>query len=188
MNKRINLKPACFEDRIKAYKWLYYSDFSSYLIELSVETSEGGIPTLSKFKEDYEFFFFDGSHPEKGRAYLIILEEPNLKEEIGFITYTAFHLKEGIAEIDIWLKSLEYAGKGYGTEAVKKLAHQLFDEKYHTLIIRPCRENLRAVNSYKKAGFQVTSFQPDYYKKEYLHQFAEGDCKNSDDLFMVLKK
>ncbi|MCE5214803.1 MAG: GNAT family N-acetyltransferase [Methanobacterium sp.] len=188
MKKRIHLKPARFEDRKKAYEWLYFSDFSSYLNELTAETSEGAVPTLSQFKEDYAFFFFDGSRPEKGRAYLIILEDPNFKEEIGFITYTAFHLRDGIAEIDIWLKSLEYAGKGYGTEALKILTHELFKEKYNTIIIRPCLENVRAVNSYKKAGFKVTNFQSDYYKKEYLHQFAAGDCKNGEDLFMVLKK
>lgn len=184
----IYLKKAELEDRRKAYNWLYFSDFSSFLNELQVDDSEG-IPTMQEFEEDYGDFFFQDSHPEKGRAYLIILKEAGDLEEIGFITYTAFHLKEGIAEIDIWLKSLEFAGKGYGTEAVKILTREVFQKKgFDTIIIRPCAKNVRAVKSYKKAGFKENNFKPEYYIKEFIHQLGPGNCKNGQDIFMVLKK
>ena len=180
----INLKPADLEDRKKAYQWLYFSDFSSFLKEMD---SSDSISTMQEFEEDYEDFFFDDSYPEKGRAYLIIREEGSVLEEIGFISYTAFHLIRGIAEIDIWLKSLEYTGRGYGREAIKLLTQKLFQEDFKTLIIRPCLKNVRAVNSYKKTGFKETSFKPEYYKREYIHEFAAGDCKDGEDMFMELK-
>lgn len=181
------LEKAKLNDRKKAYRWLYYSDFSPFLNELMVETTNG-IPALEEFEKDYEDFYFQDHSPENGRAYLIILEKQGLSVEIGFISYTAIHLKEGIAELDVWLKSNEYTGKGYGTEAVKILSHKLFDNNYNTLFMRPCARNKRAVNSYKKAGFKLTRFKSKYYKKEYLDELGPGDCLNGDDVFMELKK
>ncbi len=118
----------------------------------------------------------------------MILEEDELKEEIGFISYVAVHLKEGIVELDIWLKSNEYTGKGHGTEAVKILSGKLMDKGFKILIMRPCAKNERAVNSYKKAGFKATSFKPEYYREEFLDELGPGDCLNSEDVFMELQK
>jgi RimJ/RimL family protein N-acetyltransferase len=180
----IYLKEAVLQNRKKIYDWLYFSDFSSFLNELQ---SSSQIPSPPEFKEDYEDFFFESSNPEKGQGYIIIINEDE-EEEIGFISYTSFHLMNGIAELDIWLKSLNYTGKGYGTSALKNLSEKLFNEGFHTLIIRPCAKNIRAVNSYKKAGFVESVFEPEkYYKKEYIDKYAPGDCKDGEDIFMVLK-
>jgi len=144
------------------------------------------IPSFQKFKEDYENFFFDNSSPEKGQGYLIILKEG--EQEIGFISYTAFGLVKGTAELDIMLKSLDYTGKGYGTSALISLNKKLLNKVFHTLIIRPCTKNIRVINSYRKAGFVESIFKPEkYYKKEYIDKYASGDCKNGEDVFMVLK-
>lgn len=183
----IYLKEAGLQDRKKIYTWLYFSDFSPFLNELQGYAHDS-IPSFQEFKEDYEDFFFDNSSPEKGRGYLIILKEDE-EQEIGFISYTSFHLMEGIAEIDIWLKSLDYTGKGYGTSALKILTYKLLSERFHTLIIRPCVKNIRAITSYKKAGFVESVFEPEkYYNKEYIDAYAPGDCKDGEDVFMVLKK
>lgn len=183
----IYLKKAIVSDRKKAYKWLHYSDFSPFLNGLLAETSEG-IPTLDDFEEDYEDFYFQDYSPQKGRAYMIMLETDDLIEEIGFISYTAIHLKEGIAELDIWLKGNRYTGKGYGTEAVKILSRKLLEGNFNILFMRPCTSNRRAVKSYNKAGFKKTDFKPEYYKEEYLDELGPGDCLNGDDVFLVFKK
>lgn len=183
----IYLKNAQLNDRQKAYKWLYHSDFSPFLNKLLVETSND-IPKLEDFNEDYEEFYFQDSSPEKGRAYMIMHKTDDSDEEIGFISYTAIHLKEGIAELDIWLKNNEYTGKGYGTEAVKILSRNLLKKDFNTLIMRPCIKNTRAVKSYKKAGFKKTRFKPEYYKKEYLDELGPGDCLNKEDVFLEFRK
>lgn len=140
-------------------------------------------PSFNEFEKDYEDFYFEDSSLEKGRAYLIILKEN--EKEIGFISYTAIHLKKSIAEIDIWLKNLKYTGKGYGTATVKLLSNKLFNEGFHTIIIRPCLKNTRAIRSYKKSGFLEEIFIPEnYYKKEYMN-LVEGDCGSGGDLFLV---
>lgn len=182
----IYLEKAQLKDRKKIYQWLYYSDYSPFLNKLLFKTSDD-ITTYEQFEEDYEDYYFEGTDPEKGRGYLVILEEDGKKEEIGFISYGTFHLREGIVELDIWLKSNEYTGKGYGTEAVKILSLMLLDECYNILIMRPCAKNQRAVNSYKKAGFKATNFKPEYYKEEFLDELAPGDGLNGEDVFMELK-
>ena len=179
----IYLKEAVLQDRKKIYKWLYFSDFSPFLNELQAPAALS-VPSFHEFKEDYEDFFFESSNPEKGQGYIITNEE----QDIGFISYTSFHLMKGIAELDIWLKSLNYAGNEHGTFALKSLSKKLLTEGFHTLIMRPCAKNIRAINSYKKAGFVESIFEPEkYYKKEYIDKYAPGDCKNGEDIFMVLK-
>lgn len=183
----IYLKGTILEDRKKAYEWLHHSDFSPFLNELLGYSPET-LPTFQEFKEDYEDFFFSDLSPEKGRAYIIILKDNDEEKEVGFISYTGFGLIEGTAELDIWLKSLDYTGKGYGTSALKSLCSKLMKNGFHTLIIRPCIKNIRAINSYKKVGFVESIFEPEkYYKKEFISEYAQGDCKDGDK-FMILKK
>lgn len=183
----IYLKGARPKDRKKVYKWLYHSDFSPFLNKLTGYSPET-IHTFQDFKDDYEDFFFNDSSPEKGRAYLIILNENNEEETIGFISYTGFGLVEGTAELDIWLKSLNYAGKRYGTTALKILSNELLKKRFHTLIIRPCKKNVRAIKSYEKTGFRKSIFEPEkYYKQEFIEEYAPGDCKDGDT-FMIFKK
>lgn len=183
----VYLKEAKLNDKIKAYEWLYFSDFSPFLNEL-VGYSPETIPSFHEFEEDYKDFYFNDSSPEKGRGYLII-EEENEKEEIGFISYTSFCLVEGVAELDIWLKSLDYTGKGYGTDALGILSQKLLKSTFHTLIIRPCAKNIRAIKSYKKIGFVESVFEPEkYYLNDYIEKYAPGDCKNGETMFLILKR
>jgi len=180
----IYLKKANPYDRKKAYKWLYHSDFSPALNEMQGYPPESP-PEFSEFEKDYENFYFEDSSPEKGRAYLIVLKEN--EKDIGFMNYTAIHLKKGIAEIDIWLKSLKCTGKGYGTAAVNLLSNKLFEKGFHTIIIRPCLKNKRAIRSYKKSGFHEEILIPEnYYKRDYM-DLVVGDCGPGCDLFMVKK-
>jgi diamine N-acetyltransferase len=182
----ISLKKSKLKDRNNAYNWLYHSDYSPALNEMQGYAPDNP-PDLTKFENDYEDFYFEDSKPEKGRAYLIVLKEDDDEENIGFISYTAIHLKKGMAEIDIWLKGLKYTGKGYGTNAVNILSDKLFHAGFHTLIIRPCLKNKRAIRSYLKSGFHEESLKPEnYYKNEYM-ELALGDCGPGNDLFLVKK-
>jgi len=79
----IELREAIIEDREKAYQWLYYSDFSKFLNRLEGLTGET-IPSYEKFKEDYQDYYFNGSHPEKGRCYIIVLKKNGIPK-IGYV-------------------------------------------------------------------------------------------------------
>jgi aminoglycoside 6'-N-acetyltransferase len=59
------------------------------------------------------------------------------------------------AYIDIFLGD-EFAGRGIGTEVMKRLIRQLTQEHgYHRLVIDPAPENQAAVRCYEKAGFRT---------------------------------
>lgn len=182
----IELRKATLEDRRKAYDWLYYSDFSRFLYQLEGYTAET-LPSYDKFKADYKNYYFDGSQPEKGRCFIIVRNDNHKQEDIGIISYTSIHLLEKITEFDIWLKSLRCAGHGYGTQALMKLAEIVKDLGYEKVIIRPSKHNIRAIKSYRKAGFKEKEFNPqDYYRVEYIEELAEGDYGPGGDVFMEL--
>lgn len=182
----ITLREATNEDRKKTYNWLYYSDFSDYLNDLEGINKET-IPSYEYYKEEeYMDYFFDGSQPEKGRAYIIVCKNNVKTEDIGIVSYTSFHLLNKITEFDIWLKGLTYTGHGYGTKALLRLVGIVKDMGYEKVIIRPSKHNKRAIKSYQKAGFVEEKFEPEkYYGKEYIPKFSEGDYGPGGDVFMV---
>jgi aminoglycoside 6'-N-acetyltransferase len=58
------------------------------------------------------------------------------------------------AGIDIFLDP-QLHGRGFGTEAVRRLADQLFDERgHHRITIDPAAANGAAIRAYEKAGFR----------------------------------
>jgi RimJ/RimL family protein N-acetyltransferase len=185
MPDHISLRYAEIGDYESVYQWLFFSDFSEFLNQTQ-GISDDNLPSFEEFKHDYLPYFFDGSAPEKGRSYIIRL---NNNEDIGHISFTSFHLLEGKTEFDIWLSGLKYAGKSYGTTAISLLADRVFSEGYNTIIIRPAKINLRAIKSYQKAGFRHTKLIPEkYYKPEFIDLYAEGDCGKGKDIFLTLTK
>lgn len=184
MKNIISIREATLYDYHDVYEWLYFSDFSDLLNRVQGITHDL-IPTFEEFKNEYYPYFFDGSAKEKGQSFMIMLNE----KTVGHISYTSFHALEGIAEFDIWLKGLKYAGKGIGTKAIKILAAKMFEKGYNTIIIRPSKENIRAIKAYKKAGFKVSEFIHEaYYKPEFIELYGDGDCGEGNDVFLVLEK
>src|SRR3972149_3357016 len=109
MNDILKIREATLNDYQKVYQWLYYGDHANLLNQLEGIADEN-IPSFDDFKKNGYFeYFFNGSAPEKGRSYIITLAG----EDIGHISTTSYHLLNGIAEFDIWLKNLNHTGKGY---------------------------------------------------------------------------
>ncbi len=184
---RVRLAYTNLRNRKDAYDWLYHSDILE-IEDSPTDPPDIESPSYEEFRRDYPDYFFDGSSPGDGRCFLI--EVLDSGEQIGMISYTSFHLKPGVSELDIWLKARKYIDHGYGTEALRRLCDSLFmDMDYHTLIIRPYRKNLRAVKSYEKVGFLRQNMDPEiYYKKEFIHSHANGDFGPGEDIFMVMRK
>lgn len=182
----IKLRKSTLKDRKKAYQWLYFADFSDFLNKLQGFTSDN-IPSFEEFKSDYEDFYYTGSRPDKGRCYIIVCQKNGIREDIGIISYTSFHLIDKITEFDIWLKGRKYTGHGYGTKAILELTKLVKDLGCKKVIMRPSKHNKIAINSYKKVGFREKKFKPaDYYKEEYIGELAEGDYGPAGDIFMEL--
>lgn len=175
----VSLKESTPTDRVKAYEWLYFSDLpkSSY----AVDSPGGEKPTLEKFSLEYDTHFFDGSAPDKGRGYMIELKSTG--EQVGFISYDSRHLQKGIAEIDIWMKSMSYTRHGLGSKAMKELLNKLFLQGFHTVIFRPENGNEPAIKAGEKLGFSpMNNGIESFYQPEY------ADCAQCNAEMLVLKK
>jgi len=171
MGNRINLIPATLADRRNVYDWCFHCETSKS--HAGADYPDIQIPTYEEFLDDYVEYFFTGAEPAKGRGFMIVHDS----EVVGFISYCSFHLKPQIAELDIWLNSEAHCGKGFGTEAITLLGDELNQTlDIHKLIMAPSVKNVRAIQSYKKAGF-VESDIPmcDYLLDEYVSMYGEGD-------------
>ena len=56
--------------------------------------------------------------------------------------------------VDLSIGSAAHLAKGIGTKALKAFVQKLRDEGYQKILIDPERTNLRAVQCYRKAGFE----------------------------------
>jgi aminoglycoside 6'-N-acetyltransferase len=90
-----------------------------------------------------------------GESYAVLLVVDVGGTVAGGIEYTEENEPQyRHAGIDIYL-SEDFAGRGFGTKAVRLLADYLFDERgHHRITIDPAVANVRAVRCYQKAGFQ----------------------------------
>ena len=173
----IQIIPAQPHDYFLAYNWLFYSGYPY------VGVNPEAIPSPRDFQKDYPPSYFDGSAPDIGRSFIIVANED---KKVGHISYTSFHLLEGIAEVDIWMAGLEYTGKGIGGIALREFCPLMHAEHFTTLIIRPHKQNSRAIAAYEKAGFRQEVFIAEkFYKPEFIDLYVDGDFDPGEDTFMV---
>lgn len=170
----LQLVPSTLEDKRLAFNWLCNSDVSASMF--GFDGSEK--PSWEEFCEDYLDCYFDGTDPEFGRVFMIVSHG----QKIGCISYCCFHLRDHMAELDIWMGSEAHCGKGYGTQAISTLCDDLVVRFGIThFIIRPSRKNIRAVKAYKKAGFVEVDKEMEeqvvhrYLKDEYYEEYGAGD-------------
>ena len=66
------------------------------------------------------------------------------------------------AAIDIFLDP-SWHGRGIGTEAVRRVARLLFDERgHHRITIDPAADNVAAIRAYEKVGFKAVGVMREY--------------------------
>jgi aminoglycoside 6'-N-acetyltransferase len=66
------------------------------------------------------------------------------------------------AGMDIFLTTSRY-GQGLGAEAIRLLAHHLFEERgHHRLTIDPAADNAPAIRTYEQVGFRGVGIMRDY--------------------------
>jgi len=120
---------------------------------------------------------------DNGRGFLIC----HNGEPVGFISYTCFHLKEGLAELDIWMNCEANCGKGFGTDAIITLSEHLNKALgIHGLIMRPSIKNARANKSYEKAGLRQSELSPsEYLLPDYVSVYGDGDYGAEESALLV---
>jgi RimJ/RimL family protein N-acetyltransferase len=129
------------------YEWATRSDSTPYWYE------DGNIPTREQFWQDWKIHYFDGSEPENGRCFTIVVES----RPVGQVNYNQINRENNSVELDIIIASDSDKNKGYGSEALSMLAGYLFwNMKIRKCWIEPTARNARAIRAYEKAGFRIT--------------------------------
>jgi diamine N-acetyltransferase len=89
-------------------------------------------------------------------------------------------LKRRFAELDIWLRSSQVCGQGYGSDALQALTRFLHGAFGITeFILRPSLRNTRAIRAYAKAGFLLLPLTDE----EQAERYGPGDY--ADTVVMV---
>jgi len=170
---KVELVPAKLGDRQKVYEWCFHSETTKSHAG-PPDYPENPILTYAEFcDKGYEDYYFTGEKPKGGGGFFIAVEG----QPIGFISYSCFHLKPGIAELDNWMKNEENCGKGFGTDAIITLGNHLHETLgIHTLIMGPSVKNARAIRAYEKAGLIKTNQRMcDFLLPAYVSMYGDGD-------------
>ncbi len=176
VGNKIELKPAQESDREKIYTWLAQSDLTPSIMG-PPDYLDHPIPSWEEFCEDYTISFFNASGDGKGRNYIIVVNN----EEIGTIGYDLLDKNKNRVVLDIWMRSEKYCGHSYGSDALNTLCDYIHENYGITnFIISPSARNKRAIDAYKKAGFEyVKTLNKDEQKKEF------GLSEYDDNILMI---
>ncbi|MBI9011351.1 MAG: GNAT family N-acetyltransferase [Clostridiales bacterium] len=179
--KRINLLFAKKEDRRTIYDMLV----SPETVHLMFDETHPK-PTYEEFEEE-EDFFYSGESNRLG-SYMLI-EYQN--EIVGSVSYACGYEKNPYSELDIWMKSSKYTGKGLGREAINLVVEFVGNEyKISDFIIRPWIKNVNAIKAYKKCGFQEfpRADLKNYYDDGAYEKYGDGDYGIEDTVNLSKKK
>jgi len=145
--EKVVLRPMTVGEIPIFYKWATQSDATPFWYD------DGRIPTYEEFTQDWKRYYFDGSEPEKGRCFVILVDN----RAIGQVNYNEINRETNSVELDIIIAEDVDKNKGYGTNALKTLVNYLFQNMNIQLCwIEAVTKNTRAVRAYQKAGFKIT--------------------------------
>lgn len=148
--KKVSLRPMTVEEIPVFYRWATQSEATPFWYG---ELQGDRIPSYEDFLKDWKRYYFDGSEPERGRSFVILINS----RAIGQINYNDINREDNSVELDIIIAEDKDKNKGYGSDALQTLSAYLFKETN----IRKCwieviTKNPRAIRAYEKAGFRKT--------------------------------
>ncbi|MCL1994281.1 MAG: GNAT family N-acetyltransferase [Spirochaetes bacterium] len=136
--------------------------------------------------EDDESEFYTGA---KGKNNYLLIAHAG--EIIGSVSHSYNAAKIENMELDIWLRSKKFLGKGLGSQTLVLLTDYLHREySIETFIMRPGAKNRRAIRAYEKCGFAILdNFDPrDYYDSEAAEKWGAGDYGVEETVNMAKRR
>lgn len=159
------------------------------IIQLPNENDAETILRWSQQKTVEKFAFFKQKITlEKETAYMRQkLESPTdlimtmrlreTNEIIGTVGLLELDFANNNCRLGILIGSLEYHGKGYGTETINSALELAFTKlNMHQVYLHVFAENAKAQNLYKKIGFRANGVLPERYNldgqyKDYIYMY-----------------
>ena len=87
-----------------------------------------------------------------GRCFVILVND----EPVGQVYYNDIeeHEHRKRTELDIWMRSEQYCGQGFGSDALLTLCEYLVRQfGVQEFMVQPSARNRRAIRAYEKIGF-----------------------------------
>lgn len=111
--------------------------------------------------ESHQAWFKSILQPSADR-YLFMIEVVESRKTIGSCQLLNIHPIHRSADLQIRIGEPNYHGKGYGTDALQQLISFGFNTlKLHRISLTVFSNNLRAINAYKKVGFNIEGCMKD---------------------------
>jgi diamine N-acetyltransferase len=150
--KRVALRPATPEDEPQMLGWLLKSDIAPSMHGPPL-FPERPVPPPDDPSQRLDPHYLDGTAPKLGRCFLILVDG----QPVGQVTYNDIMERDGRrrVELDIWMRSEAFCGKGFGTEALDALCGYLHERfSVSQFMVQPSARNPRAIRAYEKLGFR----------------------------------
>lgn len=93
---------------------------------------------------------------------------------IGIIQYKEIYKNK--YELDIFIGDINLHNKGIGHLVINKMCEYLFNNNAKEIIMCPLKENLKAINCYKKCGFIIEK------------EFEEKDTIGNEQVYVLMKR
>jgi RimJ/RimL family protein N-acetyltransferase len=161
--KLVSLRPANPGDRRHVFEWLAESDLTSKMLG-PPDFPDNPVPDWDEFINDYTDEYFNTSHPELGRSFIIEVGGT----PAGHISYNLLDSLTGTFEFDIWMAASSFCNKGLGTDAINALCDYLARAlNGKTFVLAPSSRNKGAVRAYRKCGFEPVEEPPPNFVADY---------------------
>lgn len=129
-------------------------------------------------RESHEKWLETMVKTKKVEQFIIYVKEEN--KAVGSVYLRDIDRENGKAEYGIFIGEEAYLGRGIGSETAKVVLTYAFSELHlHKIMLRVFATNVRAIESYKKAGF----VEEGYFKEE-----VKIENKYYDIIFMAAFK
>lgn len=92
--------------------------------------------------------------------YLVVLDENDI---VGFLDYGIYYDR---AEINYIYIEENYRRKGHATSLIKCLVDECISNKYLNITLEVNENNSKAIDLYKKNGFELVARRNNYYKND----------------------
>ncbi len=181
----ITFKPLVESDFPLMLKWLTSSHVQSWWDKDIIWTTDLIKQKYSSYVKGYKLQ--DGQHKEI-LAYVITVDAV----PIGYIQiYNAYDfprssklvdLPKNLATFDIFIGEIDYLSKSIGSSAIELFLKNYCDGKYSHIFVYPDKDNIAAINSYLKAGFEIIKTN-DVKNEIWMLKRIQGTDKFIDDYF-----
>ncbi|MEL6181859.1 MAG: GNAT family N-acetyltransferase, partial [Myxococcota bacterium] len=149
----LTLVPATLADREEVWRWMTTPGIVERMMGPPL-FPDVEPPDWDEFKEDWVPHFWTHDVPEQGRCFILMDSEHG---QLGLFAHNDVILlgdgRRG-CELDMWLRSPVYMGRGYGPRALELLCTLLARELgVAVAFLQPSARNPGAIRAYAKAGF-----------------------------------